>query len=296
MAPKTKAANARMGCRMALANLAQPAQPVARQQQQQQANLHTLEVTVDTLLLDGAKKEVYHATRIVVADGNSVAAGGPAQYHGLNTFTPRAFAQMQLPAVPTNSGVLQAMSGMLPPVSSKNPYENISWIWMAVGYGTNNASSTRAAEFMAKKTVAVLTQAVLKAKLEVPAENGKNAWSADSTVEGNRIKLVRKGTRTDRSGPYEITELFHLKLRLSSDLSPVVRKVFKSFAATHSSVVTLLDVEPGKAFPVQSSVDKSSTVAKTSSKSVKAKGQSNVRSIMKKIVKKTVLKKRPAGR
>ena len=53
MAPKAKAALARM----ALTTLQQPAQQPARKQQ---ANLHTIEVTVDTVLLDDANGREYH--------------------------------------------------------------------------------------------------------------------------------------------------------------------------------------------------------------------------------------------
>ncbi len=71
--------------RLALASLAPAAKPAARQQQ---ANLHTLEVTVSNMFLDGPGGAVYSGWRAVVADGNSIAAGLPAKYHGLNTWTP----------------------------------------------------------------------------------------------------------------------------------------------------------------------------------------------------------------
>ena len=97
--------------------------PMQPQPQRQQASLHTIEITVDQLLLDGPKKESYRALRVVIADGNSVAASSPAKYHGLNTFTPRSLALMNLPRVPP--GVVEVAAGMVPPQSDKNPYCSI---------------------------------------------------------------------------------------------------------------------------------------------------------------------------
>ncbi len=278
MAPKVKNA------RVTLSTLAQPSKPVGKQQQ---ANLHTMEITVDNILLDGAKGEEYRALRVVVADGNSIAAGAPAKYHGLNTFTPRAFHQMELPQVPTKQGVIEAVSQMIPPETSKNPYQNISWIFMLVGYGTTLAAAKRAAEFIAKKTVAVLTEAMLDVDMEVPAVDAKGAWSAESTIEGNRLKMVRKGTKTG-GGTFEITELFNFKLRLSNDLSPAVRKIFQACAFKHKSVMSVMDIVPGNAFPQQDSSLKTSSSAQTSTGNKKGKKKMTR-------VKKTIAKK-PARR
>ena len=110
--PRTMAPKLNQTSRMALSTLAEPARPAARQQQ---ANLRTLEITVDNIVLDGAKGEAYNALRAVVADGNSVTAGSPQKYHGLNTFTPRAFEQMTLPAASAQTGVIEAVMGMCPP-------------------------------------------------------------------------------------------------------------------------------------------------------------------------------------
>ena len=266
MAPQTK-----QTCRMALSSLAEPPRQAPRQQQ---ANLRTLEVTIDNVVLDGAKGQAYNALRAVVADGNSVAAGSPQQYHGLNTFSPRAFAQMTLPPASAQPGVLEAVMGLRPPTATNNPYQHISWTFMMVDYGMNQAASQRAADFIAKKTVTVLTQAVVIVDVNVPAENAKQPWSATSTIEGNRLKMVRKGAG-GVAGQYEIIELFNLKLRLSTKLSPSVRKVFKAvqkaFASKYSAVVSVADVLPGSEYPQQNTLLQSSSAKLNAKESAKVK-------------------------
>ena len=101
---------------------------------------------------------------------------------------------MKLPQMP--QGVVEAAAGMLPDGAKNNPYQNISWIWQHIVYGVNKAAVTRAMMFGAAKAIQVLTQGMLEARLQVPAEDGKTAWSAASTIEGNRLKMVRKGAKT----------------------------------------------------------------------------------------------------
>ena len=189
----------------------------------------------------------------MVADGNSIAAASPAQYHGLNTFTPRALQQMRMPDIPVSQGVLEAASGMLPPETPKNPYCHISWVWMLVGYGLNPTSTKRAAEYVAKKTCAVLTQALLEVNIQVPAVDSKSAWTATSTIQGDRVRVVRTGSRL-AGGTFEIPELFNIKLRISTDVSPSVRKELVAFAAKHKNIMTVVDVLAGQAFPTQGAI------------------------------------------
>lgn len=236
MAPKQTTA------RMSLTSFTQP----AMQPQRQQATLHTLEITVDNVLLDSANGESYAALRVVVADGNSVSAGAPAKYHGLNTFSPRSLVLVDFPDVP--NGVVEVAAGMVPPEAGKNPYRGVSWIWMNVAYGNTVAAQKRAAGFVADKAVAVITGAVLDANLKVPAENGKSAWSAKSAKEGGRVRLTRTGDK-QAGGTYEISELFNLKLRVASDVPQHVRKTMNKFSKQFSALVTLTEVKPGLAFP-----------------------------------------------
>ena len=236
MAPKTAPA------RISLANLTQSAQAPMRQQ----ANLVTLEVTIDEVQLDGNNGETYKAIRAVVAHGGSVTAGAPAQYHGLNTFTPRSLACMHLPPVP--QGVVEATSGLVPPETNKNPYKSISWVYMLIAYGINATSSKRAATFVADKIVAVLTQALLEVNVEVHSSDTKTAWSASASIEGNRIKITRTGTKL-AGGTYTIQELSHIKFRLESTLPPNIKKIFTGFAKPYASVITISEIERGTSFP-----------------------------------------------
>ena len=246
MAPKAKAAMARM----ALTSLQQPPASPARRQQ---ASLHTMEITVDNVMLDDPNGREYQALRTVVADGNSVAAGAPAQFHGLNTFTPRALAQLKIPQVPVGEGILEASSGMLPPETSRNPYQHISWVWMLVGYGMSQASAKRAADYVTRKSIAVLTQAMLEANVQVPAQDTKTAWGATATVQGDRLKVVRTGAKL-AGGSYEIAELFNFKLRLSNEVCPTVRKLFTAFALKNKAVMSIVDVPAGNCFPMQNGI------------------------------------------
>ena len=94
----TARAMAPKNARLALEGLVKPQATAAPARQQ--ASLHTIEVTIDEIQLDGDKGQAFTALRLVIADGNSVAAGRAAQYHGLNTFVPRCLSVMTLPDIP----------------------------------------------------------------------------------------------------------------------------------------------------------------------------------------------------
>ena len=282
MAPARKATPARV----ALSTLAQPVKPTPNKQQ---ANLHTMEITVDNIVLDGPAGEEYRAVRAVVADGNSVVAGAPVKFHGLNTFTPRAMEQFTLPTAPAKDGVIEAACGMLPPETSKNPYQHISWIWMLVGYSTKKTGAKSAADFVAKKLVAVMKASMLECDIRVPAVPGKSPWSASAEIDGNRVKMVRSGTKLD-GGTYEITELFNFTVRLATDLSPGVRAVMKTFATKYSKVMAVVDVSPSTAFPCMAAASPSSS--KQSNVAAKAKTKAKAKAKSKSVAKtkKTAMK------
>ena len=157
-----------------------------------------MEITVGTMTVNGNNGKSFRAFRTVVADGNSVSAGGPAKYHGLNTFAPRPLALITSPAVP--AGFVEVTDRRAPPDSERNPYRYISWIWLNVAYGITSVAEKRAAEIVATKIEKVLTQAMSKVGVQVPAENGKSAWAAESVVEGGRINLTRTGARNPDNG------------------------------------------------------------------------------------------------
>ena len=242
MAPKKHVNTARL----TLSSLAQT--PVEKPRYQH-ANLFTLDISVDNVLLEGADGSEYKALRVVFADGNSVVAGQPAKYHGLNTMTARAMAQMHMPEPPTNHGILEAVASMLPPDSGRKPYQHISWVWMLVGYSIQKASSQQAAAYVVSKTMAVLTQGFLGVNIQVPATDGKNAWQAQSAIEGNRARLVRQGTKL-AGGTFEIVELINVRLRLACDLHKEVRNSFHDIAAAHPALITVVDIPPNAMFPV----------------------------------------------
>ncbi|CAK0873855.1 unnamed protein product [Prorocentrum cordatum] len=230
---------------MALAALAQPLKPA---QNKQQANLHTMEITVDNVVLDGPDGEEYRAFRAVVADGNSAAAGAPAKFHGLNAFTPRAMEQFSLPPVPAKHSVLEATSGMLPPDTSKNPCQHISWVWMLVGYSTKKMNAKTAADHVVKKLLAIIKEGMIECDITVPPVQGKGGWTSKTAIDGTRLEMVRSGTKLD-GGSCEISEHFNFSFRLATDLNPAIRSTLKSFANKYQKLFTITDVCPTSAFP-----------------------------------------------
>ena len=282
MAPKARAA------RMSLAHLAQPAAAPVRQQ----ASLLTLEVSVDEVQLDGSNGETYKALRAVVAHAGSVAAGAPANYHGLNTLTPRSLACMNLPDVP--KGVCEAASGLVPPEANKNPYKSVSWVWLEIAYATKAAYANHASLFVVQKLKSVMEQALFNVNVQVAAVDNKSAWSATAVIEGNRIKITRSGSKI-AGGTYTIQELFQVKLRLESTLPPNIKKVLNSLAKTYSAVTTVVEVAQGTAFPKMLAplLPPPSVATPTTMKVRKAMIQKTAMKLSGcRVVKKTVMKKR----
>ena len=62
------------------------------------------------------------------------------------------------------------------------------------------------------------------------------------------MKVSRSGAKTD-GGIYNISELFHLKVRLGPNLAPDVRKILKPFMTKFAAAMTVVEVAPADMFP-----------------------------------------------
>ncbi len=128
----------------------------------------------------------------------------------------------------------------------------------------------------------MLEKCFLNVRATVPATTDKAAWTATSTVLGQRINMVRTGTKLD-GGTWTRSQLLNIAIKIGDNVLPVAAKIFKDFQAKHNQVVTLQQVASGGAAATGQPGTSQPRVRPMMMKSMKK-------------VRKTALKKKPAGR
>ena len=108
----------------------------------------------------------------------------------------------------------------------------------AVLFHMNAASARQAIEFQAKHMVAMIDKCFLQVdNVQVPMEAGKNAWSAKSTALGQRVRIVREGTKI-AGGQWKRAQLINFLIKAPGDVPKAALKTIKDFAEKNSGVVT----------------------------------------------------------
>ena len=68
-------------------------------------------------------------------------------------------------------------------------------------------------------------------------EAGKNAWSAKSTALGQRVQIVREGTKI-AGGQWKRAQLINILIKAPADVPKAAMKTIKDFADKNSGVIT----------------------------------------------------------
>ena len=197
------------------------------------SSLHTVEIKFN--MADVGKKKD-NGAQVVWADGASLRAGTPKDDHGMATLSNRFLQQIKLPKKP--DGVLEAQSGFQGPNSGANPYQGITWCRIDACYGTTQTKARHAITFQAKQLVTMMEKCFLNVDdVQVPKEADKGAWSATSTVLGQRVQMVREGTKM-AGGTWKRSQRLNFILKVPKNVPKAAAKILRTFAEQHSEVVT----------------------------------------------------------
>jgi len=123
--------------------------------------------------------------------------------------------------------------------------------------------------------IALLTKSILQADINVPATSDKAAFTAKANILDSRVCLTRKGTKYNGDG-FEIRELTNIKIGLTKNVPPSVRKIVENFASKYSKIVTTRSGDPSVTCKSGLHTDISNTMPTT-----KATGTKNIAKAMK---------------
>ena len=166
-------------------------------------NQHTVDVFVDVLPHPESGKKG-GALRMLLCDKDSVDNNKPSDRHALNVFGDKCRAHMNLPQAPR--GVREEVCRLRPANAADNPLKDISWVFNLTTTCNDIHKQPAAANFMAKKGVALLQQGLLAADINIEPVNGEGGRTYSAEITDNGIKLTRTGDKRDKTGSYFSSE------------------------------------------------------------------------------------------
>ena len=204
---------------------------------------YTNAVTLE--MLDVAGK-MNNGARLCIADAGSLRAGEPARNHALSMLQSLALKHFQLPRAPRGTDAVFP-TGLKGPDARRNPTSGASWAFVAAPCANAAAAAKQTVQCVSDLGLALLKQAFLEVDLDVPAETGKSARSAESERLQQRVKLTRTGENI-AGGSFQVVELVNFRIALAGNLPKTVPDSWKTFAAKCPEIITLATEDPRQLF------------------------------------------------
>lgn len=122
--------------------------------------------------------------------------------------------------------------------------------------------------------MAIIEQAFMNVNLKVPATGDKKEWNATSAIQGQRVRIERRGVK-NAGGEWNRASMINLVLKVGKDVSPTARKLLSNITSNYKDVITMVDKEdacpPGKPAAVKKTDTKNKGKPATAKKTVTKK-------------------------